>query len=237
MKFCKFFIGGDRLYKDLFNKDKQASMRSYFYDLASLYGVMKNYKKDDIINYTAGSNIIIVISGVINQFIVSSKGQKKSLYLLRKGEISGETFFFCGGHNPIISQAKEDCIISIISIPIIEEELLKTPEVYRYFIHSITRKYRIVMLQLTTCIFNDSLGKVADTLLRLSACNTRDYENKSFVNMVLTHEELSNNIGCSRITVTKCLNYFCDEEIISYENKKIIIKNEAALKSYVNTIL
>jgi CRP-like cAMP-binding protein len=76
-------------------------------------------------------------------------------------------------------------------------------------------------------VFNNSTGKVADTLIRLiSTSNSLQTEKTN--NMVVvpfTQGELANIVGCSRITVTRILNQFIDQDLISMSNKKIVIKN------------
>lgn len=224
------------MYENLFDNKRQWEMRKYFIELADRIGIKKVYKKNEIVKCETENYVGIVTKGILYQNVISSKGQVHSLYLLRKGEIFGETFYFCGGENNILAMAKEEAEVSFLLRERLEAELSKNPEGYRYFIHSITRKYRIVMLQLTNNIFNDSIGKIADALLRLSSCTEADPSGRDIVSIPFTHQELANNIGCSRITVTNCLNRFLDEKIISYDNKKIVINDMKALKKYIDAI-
>lgn len=226
------------MYKELFDEEKQNEMRDYFYNLALKLGSKKFFKKNEIIDLGINNAFGIVISGILEQNIISSKGQVHSLYVLTKGEIFGETDYFCGGEDTIISSnVREDVEISFVSKIQLEAELLNNPFAYRYFIHSITRKYRINMLQLTNSIFNDSLGKIADALLRLSSCSEADSNGGVIINIAFTHQELANNIGCSRITVTNCLNKLINENIISYQGKKIVINDPDALKRYIDVVI
>jgi CRP-like cAMP-binding protein len=227
-----------KMYKELFDEEKQNEMRNYFYDLALKIGNKKLFKKNEIIDLSINNAFAIVISGILEQNIISSKGYVHSMYVLTKGEIFGETDYFCGGEDTIISSnVREDAEISFVSKAQLEAELLNNPFAYRYFIHSITRKYRIIMLQLTNSIFNDSLGKIADALLRLSSCSQTDNNGSLIINIAFTHQELANNIGCSRITVTNCLNKLISEEIISYKGKKIVINDPNALKKYIDAVI
>lgn len=225
------------MYKDLFDDERQTEMRRYFLNLANTVGIIKSYKKKEVINYEGDDFVGIVVKGVISQSIISSKGNIHSLYLLREGEIFGETFYFCGGENNISTIAREDSEVSFLLKDKLNMELINNPEGYRYFIHSITRKFRIILFQLTNKVFNDSMGKVADTLLRLSSCTGEGPSGRNVINMIFTHQELTNIIGCSRITVTNCLNRLLSEKIISYEDKKIVINDPEALKKYIDLIL
>lgn len=223
------------MYESFFDNNRQLVMRNYFLNELSKMGKIQEYKKNEVIDIE--DNVGIVVKGVISQSIISLKGNEKLLYLIRPGEILGEMMHFCGGTDYIVTIAKENSQIAVINRDILEIELSKNPEIYRHFIHSMTRKFRIVMLQLTNSIFNDSIGKIADALLRLSACAEPDLKGRTSVNMIYTHQELANNIGCSRITVTRCLNKFQDEGIISYENKNIIINDPDSLKQYINIVV
>jgi CRP/FNR family cyclic AMP-dependent transcriptional regulator len=224
------------MYQHLFDNEKQIEMRNYFMNLSENIGKTKSYRKNEIISFDRSAFVGIVRKGLLSENIVSSKGKIHSLYLLREGEILGESFYFCGGKNTTLTIAKENTDISFLQNDILNIELINNPEAYRYFIHSITRKYRIIMLQLTNSIFNDSMGKIADALLRLSSCADVDPLGRTTINIVFTHQEFANNIGCSRVTVTNCLNEFLDKSIISYENKKIIITKPDELKTYIDLV-
>jgi CRP-like cAMP-binding protein len=224
------------MYEHLFNNEKQIEMRNYFIQLSETIGKTKCYKKNELISFNEDKFVGIVKKGVLSKSIVSSKGKVHALFLLRKGEILGETYYFCGGENVLLIKAKEYCEIAFIENDLLTNELIKNPVAYKYFIHSITRKYRIIMLQLTNSVFNDSFGKIADALLRLATCADMDPLGRVTLNIPFTHQELADNIGCSRVTVTNCLKEFLDKEIISYDNKKIVLNDTDALKKYIDIL-
>lgn len=223
------------MYNDLFDDISQQEMRKYFINLANNIGKKRFYKKNEIITVEMDKFVGIVTKGIVSQNIISSKGQIHILHLLRSGEIFGETFKFCGGKNNISSVAKKNSEVAFINNMLLDKFLKDNPECYRYFIHSITRKYRITVLQFVGSIFNDSAGKIADALLRLSS--EENSLHKNIINTSFTHEEFANDIGCSRVTVTNCLKIFLNKGIIHYEGKKIIIDNINSLKKYINTII
>lgn len=224
------------MYSDWFEQKRQDKMRQFFLKL-SKEGIIKSYNKNKIIDIESGEYVGIVVEGILSVEIISSMGNEKLLYILRPGEIYGEMSYFCGGRCITILKAKEKSKIALVKRDILETVLEKEPEIYRYFIHSITRKFRIVMIQLTSAIFNDSIGKIADTLLRLCSCSEKNTDEEISISVSYTHQELANNVGCSRITVTRCLNRFISEGIIDIKNKRIIIKDIDRLQSYVDKII
>ena len=49
----------------------------------------------------------------------------------------------------------------------------------------------------------------------------------------ITHEELARNIGSAREVVTKVLNYFCEEGVVSLSRGKVEIIDREKLQSWL----
>ncbi len=223
-----------KLYKDLFDQTRQNRMRSFFLEVLSPLGTIKSYKKNEYITVKNMSFVGIVTKGKVKQSLYSSSGVEKALFILLPGEIFGEMIYFTGGNNYVYTKSIEKSEISIVPKEKLENVLEENPQCYRYFIHSITRKYRISMFQMADLIFNSALGRIADALIRLSSQQGKMIEDGLMIDLPLTHQELGALIGCSRATVTKGLNEFRDKGIIKISQKKIIIKDLTKLKTYIN---
>ncbi|TFZ39869.1 Crp/Fnr family transcriptional regulator [Soehngenia longivitae] len=220
------------MYEEFFDSKRQEQMRRSFLKIAEK-GNLKSYKKNSIIKIPDKKCIVIVISGNIKQSIYSMDGEEKILYLLQGGEIFKEMDYFCGGESTLVTKALEDSTISILEEEVIENILLENPNIYRDIIHSITRKFRIVMFQMANMAFSDSLGKVADTLIRLYYQEGQDMDRGKKINEKFTHEEIAKLIGCSRVTVTRALNKFKDENMLEINNGEIIIRDIENLEKFI----
>lgn len=223
------------MYQKLFNQQQQQEMRQFFLDLAE-EGNLKEISTAAEISLSENNSFAVVYSGQIKQLLLSRKGCQKSLYILRPGEIFGEMDYFNGGPNQILNTAMKNSVISVISKDILEKRLKKRPEIYQYFIHSITRKFRIIMLQMSGLIFNNSAGKLAELLIRLASQESQETDAGVIIDFRLTHQEIADLIGCSRSTVSRELNNFKKEKIITVNNKYITIKDFSALKQYINSV-
>jgi len=223
------------MYKDLFDEKMQNEMRATFLELSKL-GKLKEFPKNKIIEVPGTDFIAIVVEGKIKQTLYSIKGLEKVLYILQPGEIFGEMDYFSCGKNNMITKTMAKSVVSIVEREILEKRLMENSNLYRYFLHSVTRKFRIVMLQMADMTFNDSIGRIANTLLRLSSQQGINVDNKLVINIPLTQQDLANLIGCSRITVTRGLNELRDRNIIDIENRKIIINDIDKLKECVDAL-
>lgn len=225
------------MYQSFFDDSRQQDMRSFFLDNLSKLGCSKKYRKNESVEINNEKYVAIVTQGIVSQYIISHKGYEKQLYLIRPGEIFGEMAYFCGGADAILSKTKEETEIVILCADALEEQLRLHPEIHRQFMHSMTRKFRILLLQLTNATFNEGIGQVADALLRLSSCSESNMRLRKSLGISFTQQELANNVGCSRITVTRCLNKFLKDGIIAYDGKCIIITDVEKLKCYVDGII
>lgn len=224
------------MYEKLFDNSTQEKMISYFYnDLAKL-GTLKRFRKNEILNPDNADNIYIVVEGCFKQVLYSFDGNEKGFFRLTPGTIFGEMDYFDGHRTCVITKVLEDSAASIVSREILEEELKKNSDIYRYFLHSITRKYRLLMLQITDNLFNDSLGKLASVLLRIGAMQEGELKKRIIIDYIYTHQELASVMGCSRITITKSINYFKETGIISIKDKHIILEDTNKLNEYVNLV-
>ncbi|MBP2630992.1 MAG: Crp/Fnr family transcriptional regulator [Firmicutes bacterium] len=224
------------MYQNLFIEDQQALMRDYFLNNLSKYGVVKRYNKKQFIAADFYDlSIGIVVEGQVIVSVVSSKGQEKILYTLLPGECFGEMNLISNSFFNYVIRVKKDATISFIGKDAFSDFAQKDTKVYQYFMNVMIIKFRIVLLQMVSNVFNNSTGKVADTLIRLiSTSNSLQIEKTN--NMVVvpfTQGELANIVGCSRITVTRILNQFIEQDLISMSNKKIVIKNFDGLMKQV----
>lgn len=224
------------MYDDLFDEKMQNKMRTYFLQEISQEGTYKKIIRDEIIDIGNTDFVAIVVEGKLKQSLCSAKGIEKILYILQPGEIYGEMDYFSCGKGNLITKTMEDSVISIIEHNKLEAILKQNPVAYRFFLHSVIRKFRIVMLQMADMVFNSALGKIADIILRLSSQQGKKIDDKIVIDISLTHQELADLIGCSRTTVTRGLNELKDKEIVIIKNKKIIVNNPEKLKCYIDPV-
>jgi CRP/FNR family transcriptional regulator len=72
--------------------------------------------------------------------------------------------------------------------------------------------------------------------LILTWCNEDGHESPAGtrVQLLMTHEEISQRIGTSRETVTRLLKYFRDKKIVAIKGSSLTVTNKAALESLIS---
>ncbi|WP_346355321.1 Crp/Fnr family transcriptional regulator [Azotosporobacter soli] len=227
------------MYQDLFDEQRQTAMRQYFLQNLAGQGIIRRYQRRELIDLSLLQDCFaIVCKGKVVKSILSSSGQEKLLYTLRPGEIFGEMAMLNGGFLNYQARVKEDCELACISRELLAKNRAADAKVHDYIMNSITRKFRIVLLQLTNTTFNDAHGRIADLLIRLAAC-ADDLEDECDGRTISTHftqQELAQNAGCSRITVSRTLQRFSQENLITISKKRIVIKDLEGLARYTDRV-
>lgn len=218
----------------LFDESSFQEMIDHFIKRLAPLGQIKHFRKGTIIDPRDSSHIYIVIDGYFKQVLVSNDGREVSLFRLKPGTIFGEMDYFGDVRTIALTKALFDSTASCVSRSTLEIELKKDPDLYRYFIQSILRKYRIILMKTGRTMVNDSRGRICGVLLEISAQYGNDVDRPAEIDYVYTHQELANATGCSRITITNVMNELKDEGLISYKGKKIFIADPEGLRKYFN---
>jgi CRP-like cAMP-binding protein len=222
--------------KELFDRELQEEMTDFFLNNLSKKGTIKSFKKGNIIE-PSEENICIVVEGMVTQELFSEDGHQITLFMLAPGTIFGEMDYFDGYKTCAVSTViSHDAKISILNPQSIDSEIVKNPKIYNYFMHSIIRKYRILMLKLADDNFNDFKGKLASTLLRFSIVEEGDIFNGARIKNIQSLTMLSKYLFCSRSTLSVAMSDFKSQGIIEMEKSDIIIKDKDRLMEHINFI-
>lgn len=182
------------------------------------------YNKNDTV-YRQGESAVCFYylkKGKVKIFFNSPDGMEKTLSLASAGSILGEAAFF--DKIPRISSAKAEDKCEII--PISQKKLIeligKHPNLAMDLLQILAKRIRLLSSQIDSMTFLQADARIAQLLL--------EYKTKEFL-VYLTHEEIGNMVGVSRVTVSKILNTFAKEKIIKTNYKNIQLLNIERLEN------
>ncbi len=224
------------MYKRLFDQTAQIEMDKFFLDQFSGQGKVAWYEKGAIIDPVDNNQIFLVLEGELNQSMYSKSGNMINYYRLLKGNVFGEIDYFDTERANVVNKAVTSCKIVTLSRQMVEEKLENHPLMYRYFLMSIAKKYRIIMHELANYRFNDAHGRLADFLLRLFYSEENPMEGE-VIDIAFTQEELADRVGLNRITVTNGIKKFKELGLIDIVNRKVIVSDVEGLKKFTDVPL
>jgi CRP/FNR family transcriptional regulator len=198
----------------------------------------KVYEKDEVIFFENDSvkKLYLLINGKVKLSMLSAEGKEKVLTILQEGDIFGELSLFDEDPHPLTAEVMEDARLLIIPWNEMEKMIIKRPSLAIKIIEALSKKTRLLTSQVRELVFQDAAGRLASLISRLAEDFGREIEEGTVIDLVLTHQEIANLIGSSRVTVTKLINKFIDDGMITIKKRKIIITDFESLGERLQTI-
>ncbi|MFN2341619.1 MAG: Crp/Fnr family transcriptional regulator [Halanaerobium sp.] len=198
----------------------------------------KFYEEDEVIFFENDSvkKLYLLVKGKVKLSMLSAEGKEKVLTILQEGDIFGELSLFDEDPHPLTAEVVEDARLLIIPWNEMEKMIQERPSLAIKIIEALSKKTRLLTSQVRELVFQDAAGRLASLLSRLADDFGREIKEGTVIDLVLTHQEIANLIGSSRVTVTKLLNKFIDDGLINIRKRKIIIIDFESLGERLQTI-
>lgn len=184
----------------------------------------RRFAKDEII-YLQGdiaSNFCYLKKGKVKVYMTSVDGMEKTLNTATNGELLGEGAFF--DKKPRVSSAKAvvDTEVVMIDQKRLTELISQYPKLAFELLEILSNRIRLLSSQLDSMTFLQADARIAHLLL----------ESEKNGKVHLTHEEIANAVGVSRVTVSKVLGRFTKSEYISTEYRQILLKKKEKIAEF-----
>jgi len=184
------------------------------------YGVTKTYKEGDIILDENSSirSIPIVMKGMMKVIRTEEDGREILLYYIKAGE-SCIMSFLGGMHNEksiVKAEVEEDTEILFLPVDKVSLFIKEYPEWLDY----IFRLYHKRFEELLDIINAIAFKKVDERLLNLLHKKSEILNSKT---IVITHEQLVNELGTARVVVSRLLKQLEDSGKLQLGRNKIVI--------------
>lgn len=188
---------------------------------------VRKFSKGDIIYHQGdmAQSFYYLKKGRVRVYMTSPDGVEHTLSTAVRGEILGEAAFF--DKMPRIGSAKA---LTNIEVAVINEETLikltrEYPKLALELLGQQAARVRELSSQLDAMTFLSADERIAKVLVQ-------NISEKNEVN--LTHEEIAEQTGVTRVTVSKILRSFREKGIVQTEYGKIKVLNYELLKSLDN---
>lgn len=184
----------------------------------------RRFAKDEII-YLQGdiaSNFCYLKKGKVKVYMTSVDGMEKTLNTATDGELLGEGAFF--DKKPRVSSAKAvvDTEVVMIDQKRLTELISQFPKLAFELLEILSNRIRLLSSQLDSMTFLQADARIAHLLL----------ESEKNGKVHLTHEEIANAVGVSRVTVSKVLGRFTKSGYISTEYRQILLKKKEKIAEF-----
>ncbi|WP_419868213.1 Crp/Fnr family transcriptional regulator [Chryseobacterium sp. CT-SW4] len=187
------------------------------------FGISKSYEEGDVILDENSSirSIPIVMKGMIKVIRTEEDGREILLYYIKAGE-SCIMSFLGGMHNEksiVKAEVEEDAEILFLPVDKVSLFIKEYPEWLDY----IFRLYHKRFEELLDIINAIAFKKVDERLLNLLR---KKYELTKSPVIIITHEQLANELGTARVVVSRLLKQLEEDGKLKLGRNKIILQKE-----------
>ena len=181
---------------------------------------------------TPSDAIYFIEKGRVRVTRLSPEGKTVILALLGPGDMIGEAAWEAGVHDNY-AETLEDSRIYQIGREAFLNFVRENPEFGLRFISVIGARLKQANARIEDLVFRQVPSRVARLLLNLAETHGRVTPNGVKVEFPLTHQDIADMVGSSRVTVTQVINKFRESNWIDVESKRVTIHDIRALEEMV----
>jgi len=176
--------------------------------------------------------IYFIEQGRVRLTRLSTEGKTVILALLGPGDLIGEAAWEAGEHDSY-AETLEDSRVYQISRESFQAFIRQNPEFGIRLIQIIGTRLKQAQARIEDLVFRQVPSRVARLLLTLAESHGKVTPKGIRVEFPLTHQEIADLVGSSRVTVTQILNRFRSSNWIDIESKRVTIHDLNALEDIV----
>ncbi len=182
----------------------------------------------------SGDSVLLLVSGRIKMYHITSDGKQSLLAFIDPGEIFGELAVFDSGKRDDFAETMEKSTIVMIPGDMIKQLMIEKPYVSMQISQLLGLRRKRVERRLKSLLYRTTRERFIHLLLELTEKYGQQTKDGVLIDIKLSHQELSSIIGSTRETVTNALIDLRDEGSIDIHKRKIIIKNIDNLASSID---
>ena len=196
------------------------------------------YKKNDYIFQPGESadRIYFITRGRVQ---IDSEGDElKSVTkaILGQGEIFGEKAILGQSKRRDFATALEETEVCAIPKDHMKELFKDHSPLYIFMMNLIGSRALEMEKRLESLVFKDSRSRIIEFLIGLNAKKGQRVGYEWVVRRFLTHQQIANLTATSRQTVTTVLNNLRNQNILTFNRKRLLIRDLDELKAQLNVV-
>lgn len=166
------------------------------------------------------SHVPLILNGAVKIIREDKNGEEIALYFLEKGDTCAISFINCINLTKSMFRGLTEKETEGIFVPVekIEEWLIK----YKSWRHFIIDTYHMRLIEMVDSIDSLAFMKLDDRLHKYLVDKVKIMNNNT---LIITHQEIANDIHTSRVVVSRLLKILEHEGKIKIRRNRIIIDN------------
>jgi CRP/FNR family transcriptional regulator, cyclic AMP receptor protein len=174
-------------------------------------------------------NVFVICSGQVKISSISRDGKVMILKIAGPGDVMGLSAVLANVAHEVTAETIEPCQVKMVRKQEFLDFLDRHGIASKHAAESVSAEYFTVLHDAKRLALSGSAGRLAGLLLDWSRSAAKDKSELRFT-MALTHAEIASMAGTSRETVTRLLNQFRRDKLITIKGSSMTITNPDQLE-------
>ena len=198
----------------------------------------KNFKKGEYIYLPNehSDKIYFINEGRVKIGSIGDGNKEITKVILSKGEVFGELALIGQEKRTDYAQAMEDSSVCIMSKSEMKNLFIDHNGLYLFIMKIIGSRTLEMEKRLESLVFKDSRSRIIEFLLDLNAKRGERVGYEWVVRKFLTHQEIANFTATSRQTVTTVLNELKQKNLLTFNRKRLLLRDLEKIKEELAVI-
>ncbi|MBR3121796.1 MAG: Crp/Fnr family transcriptional regulator [Oceanobacillus sp.] len=207
----------------------------FHWDSIKEYGKIRHLPKGEYLFHQGdeSNKVYIVESGRIRLFLITMDGKEKTITVIGKNGLVGDQLRSIPSFYYASAITVSDSILIEMDKKVFEQHVLQDTEMTKQWLELLSIKSEILTNSLLHVSYESSLRRIINALVQLANSYGIETQNGSIkISIPFTHQELSELIGTSRVTVSNSIALLQEANLVYKKNKFYHITNIAKLKEF-----
>lgn len=195
-------------------------------DALNAAAINRNFLKGEILHRSSEecTGLILVRSGQLRAYTVSSEGKEITLYRLLDGDIClfSASCIINSISFDITLSAEKDTAVTVVAADVYKRIMKKSAPLSNFTNEIMASRFSDVMWLVEQIMWKSFDKRLAEFLMEES--NIEDS-----LTLKTTHETIGNHLGSSREVVTRMLKYFAGEGLVSLSRGAVTLSDPVRL--------
>lgn len=169
--------------------------------------------------------IFLINEGRIKIGVYGNGGKEIIKSIIGKGEVFGELAVVGEAKRRDFAFAMEDTSVCIITLDELKNLMKENSGLQLFLMKVIGNRILNVEKRLESLVFKDSRSRIVEYLLELATTRGQRVGYEMLVRKFNTHQEIANLTATSRQTVTTILNELRTRNLITFDRKRLLIRD------------
>ena len=193
----------------------------------------KTFQKGEYI-FLPGDNadkIYFIVEGRVKIGAYSDTGKEITKAIISEGEVFGELPLVGEEYRRNFAMSMENTTACVLSVEQMKGLMREHSPLNLFFMKILGNRVLEMEKRLESLVFKDSRSRVVEYLKELCETKGQRVEYEWVVRKFLTHQDIANITATSRQTVTTVLNDLENKNILTYNRRRMLVRDLDALAS------